>query len=364
MTPAICYYLKNSQCIPVMSALHSIIPGCVIANKAPVAAQFIKNNPGTPVPYLNFLSRRFFGLRKWDQNLKNIINAERIVMGVTQRSLLQQCLGQKIMVFHGTFRYITAASAQKLSYFDMTWVNSPRQARMLDYYHNEKIAYQLIGYLPFLDFPDKTPASQTLIRKKLNLHPNHPVVVYLPARRLVGSWCKEALNLASQVTDDIELILRPHPNQLSQANAEEQAILESLKRILQKRNNIYLDTGLYAYNDLLCVADLVISDATSPAEESLYYDVPQLFTQANSARTLEQECLQGGMPEPEIKELLKLYDCGIDLSRQSFNHWGDAITAAITQKDKFAANRRDYFVKAFGDFSKTEIVKRLKDAVL
>ncbi len=257
------------------------------------------------------------------------------------------------MAFHGTFRYITGKHAKQLLLFDTVWVNSPRQVRMLDFYPvSKKYNKKLIGYLPFLKFHDKTDSTCALIKRNLNLHPTAPTIVYLPARQRVGSWTEEVLNMAKEVPDDMQLILRPHPSQFLRLKGNKLGTLEALKKIVAAKENVHLDLGVYAYNDLLCIADVVISDATSPAEESLYYDAAQIFTRAYSSQRLFLECKRDGMPEPEIMELLNLYDCGIDLNRQSFKNWGDTIIAALNQKDDYAANRRNYFTRAFGDSQK------------
>lgn len=360
----ICYYLKNTQCIPIMAALHHYLPDKVVASRPQIAEEFLRVEPTPNIATLNFLTRRYFDLAPISKTLQAIIHAKIVIFGVTNPKLMSYCHGKKVMVFHGTFRYITDRCAKELALFDMVWVNSPRQARMIDHYAQGKTPYQLIGYLPFLEFSEKTPETIRIIQQKLNLSANKITAVYLPARRNVGSWCNDAIQLATEVPDDIQLIMRPHPNQLSQTKGHEQVILTQLEKIIQQRPNIHLDKGLYPYNDLLCIADVVISDATSPAEESLYYDAAQLFTRSNSAKELEKQCQQGGMPQPEIHELLKLYDCGIDLSRESFANWGDAIYETLKRKDQFAYNRHEYFKRAFGEFSKADIIQRLQQAVM
>lgn len=360
----ICFYIKNRQCIPNMSVLNQHVPATIVARNPDVDREFRKSSPLAEVIQLDRQSRHFDDVHAPGRELEILMRAEVVVMGVADERVIQHCHGKKVMVFHGTFRYITAECADKLDGFDAVWLSSPRQERMI-LHHRKQARFQpvLIGYLPFLEFKDKTAETQRAIKEKLGVHGARPIAIYLPARRNFGSWCGEALAMARQVPDGIELILRPHPNQLTHPTNEEISLLHELEQIGSRRENIHLDHGDYPYSELLCIADLVISDATSPAEESLYYDAAQLFTRSNPAEALRRVCGEGGMPEPEIEMLLKLYDCGIDTDRRQFDHWGRAIETALAEKDRFAAARRDYFANAFGDFSNAVIVSRLKDAV-
>lgn len=362
----IAYYVRNRQCIPVISALNQYLPGLVVTGKPYVTRYFLKETPVAPIAIysLNPLTRLFPSLKICFKPLSILTQADVVITGTTDIPLIRRCFGKKIMVFHGTYRCIMTKQARELMLFDEVWVNSPRQARMLaHHWKDEKKACVLIGYLPFLNFKDKTPENCASIKKTLGIDSTRPVVVYLPARRGVGSWCAQALNIARQMPEDMQLIMRPHPTQISRMKGNESALLNELKQLIATGRSILLDVGDYPYNDLLCIADLVISDATSPAEESLYYDAAQLFTDSNSAQVVYKECMQGGMLESELQEVLKLYDCGVDLNRQSFSNWGEAIRTALAKKDDFAANRRAYFTHAFGTLTKADTIARLKETV-
>ena len=127
-----------------------------------------------------------------------------------------------------------------------------------------------------------------------------------------------------------------------------------LQNVIKKRGNAYLDLTAQKLSHLFAHADLVISDGTSPAEEALYYDLPQLFVKTNlySSAVAKQILLNKNIETTHVESILKLYDCGGVLI-QNADNVAQLVENALLNAPQFAQQRSDYFNFVFGSRDNT-----------
>lgn len=121
--------------------------------------------------------------------------------------------------------------------------------------------------------------------------------------------------------------------------------------LVQRRPHTLLDLTSYPLSALLSVADLVVSDANSPAEESLFYDVPQLLieTPQLSRDVMAQMGRDEGMHPDDMAQLLTLYECGPSVFvKEEGVDLSVPIERALLERDDRAQRRQEYFSWVFG----------------
>ena len=182
------------------------------------------------------------------------------------------------------------------------------------------------------------------------LDPNKKTILYVPTGKPNGSWDFLAEKLVTCVSSEFNLILRPHPSQSVTARFSDSLGFYNLRRLCKKRGKAVLDLTSLKLSSLFSVSDLVISDGTSTAEESLYYDLPQVFVETDrfSRAHVKNMMLEKGADEKYADKLVGLYDCGSSLTPDSANIEqlaGDSIDDA----KKYASHRDDYFSWVFGN---------------
>jgi len=101
---------------------------------------------------------------------------------------------------------------------------------------------------------------------------------------------------------------------------------------------------------LFSLADLMITDGTSPAEESLFYDVPQLFIETPlwSKDVVRSYARREAMHEDDLEQYLELYNCGELYSAGQKKPYAQAIQDALAKTDILGAKREEYFSWVFG----------------
>jgi len=279
--------------------------------------------------------------------------ADIIFSGATYGAYLPQFKAKKCMLFHGTYGSISEEVLEGWADFDHLFLHGPRMERQL-LRHKEKynLNYSVAGYIPFALFPERSPENRKSLLNKLGLDPNKKTVVYTPSKSLVGTWLQCAEDIARQTPPDYNLVLRPHPNQANSGKRKDKLSFKKVRELAKQRSNCIIDLSICSLPELECVADLMITDANSPAEESLFYDCAQLFADANrSSRIALGEFLRtvDKLHEEDIHENLKLFDCGPSRYADGFGNWADAITHAIQNKDKYTQARNDSFKYIFGE---------------
>jgi hypothetical protein len=112
------------------------------------------------------------------------------------------------------------------------------------------------------------------------------------------------------------------------------------------------------------VADLVVSDANSPAEESFFYDLPQFFieTPEFSRDTLVQLGRREDMDPTDLDQLLGLYGCGVSQFVDNYCDFSESLDRAIEDSNLYAAQREAYFSWVFGERDR-HANQRVADAI-
>lgn len=353
----ITFYISNIQSASIVIPLLQAVPNAQLITASRRTFNFYKTQcPKTKVllyrPLFGILSKAYRAMQKTDVFILELAKQKRI----------KKFKAPKVHIFHGTFRDLGETVAKNLAQFDLVLTNGPRQTQMLSRYQEKfpSLNIKTIGYIPFDGFIKKTDANVLAIKKKLSLDPNKKTITYLPARRSCGSWLTHAIKIAKEVPDAYNLIMRPHPNQLNMSDPQESQIIDELKTIFKKLPHHQLDTGEYDYNELLCVTDLLISDATSPTEEVLYYDTPQILTETFSSQEWEEAYRKDNLHEDDIADLVKMFELGPSYAKGNYQNWQTCIEDAFATSDQYQAARKEYFTHAFGEINQSAVVNAVK----
>ncbi len=298
----------------------------------------------------------------WIGGHQMLKKADIIFSGATYGKYLPQFTAKKCMLFHGTYGSVSPSVVEGWTGFDHLFLIGPRMERQLHRFNDKyNLNYSVSGYIPFALYPEQTEENRLTILRKLGLNPDKKTVVYTPSKSTVGTWFHCAEDIAKETPAEYNLILRPHPNQAYSSKRKDKLSFKHISRLTKLRPDCSIDLSICSLPELECVADLIISDANSPAEESLFYDCAQLFADANrSSRTALREFLRtvDKLHEEDIDENLKLFDCGPSRYADGFNNWAEAINDAIQNKDKYAQARSRCFKYIFGE-KDTHAAKRV-----
>ena len=338
----ISYFTKMYQAVPALSQLQQALGGGFVSTRTSTLHAIQANYPQAHTAKIS----RFF--QQQSMGYQQLAASDLIITGSPNNNLLKPFSAKKIMVFHGTFAPLSVVEAKAMAHFDQLCVIGPRMMHIIEQAGlRDKARYS--GYLPFLEHPAKDAVDRRQFLLNLGLDPNKKTVLYLPAGRPIGSWHLMAEKLIQQIPAEFNLILRPHPSGSVTARLKDKLGFMRLQQAIKKRGAAYLDLTLQKLSHLLAHADLVISDGTSPAEEALYYDLPQLFVQTNlySRAVAKQILLDKNIETAHIESVLKLYDCG-GLLMQNANNVAQLVENALANTSQFAQQRRDYFNYVFG----------------
>ncbi|MBK3866150.1 hypothetical protein GFL09_00285 [Pseudomonas stutzeri] len=342
----IVYFSKMFQAVPHLAQVAALLPGTFVSNRPSTLSAVRKLYPQLQRARY---SRWLGGLAGGNRALGG---AEIIVTGSPYRSFLQPYGAKKCTVFHGTYMFLTKNALIHNSHFDLLCVIGPRMQQMIDRFADEvKVKTVTTGFLPFCEFPEQSAAQRESVLLRLGLAPDKRTIIYTPSRRGVGSWDFLAEALVDKVPSCFNLVLRPHPNQTLTARSADRESFRRVIALAKKRPHTLLDLTTHPLSALLSVADLVISDANSPAEESLFYDVPQLLieTPQLSRDVVVKGGREEGMHSDDVAQLLTLYECGpscfVSEANQDISGF---IELALANQSGHAQRRRDYFSWVFG----------------
>ena len=291
--------------------------------------------------------------------------ADIIVTGAGYEEYLPQFSAKKCLLFHGTLGLLSEGLIKRLMHFDHLFLIGQRMEQQLlrcnDKYN---IPYSVTGFLPFALFPKKNVGTRREILQKLGLNTEKKTIVYTPSKARVGTWLHCAEDIARETPTDFNLVMRPHPNQALNGNREDKASFNRVLDILKDRPDCIVDLTTCSLPELECVADLMITDANSPAEESMFYDCAQLFADANQSgrKAFRRRFESVKMHAEDTEEYLQLFDCGPNYYADQFTNWGVAIQTALESKDQYAAARQKTFQYIFGEKDRLA-VDRVKKAL-
>lgn len=352
----IVYFSKMVQAFPLMVPVQRLTGGVYVSNRASTVRSFRRKFPDLPA------HRCWRVAAPLSSGWHDLRRAKVIVAGASHTSLLKSFPGRKVMIFHGCVNRLTRDVVASLASFDHVLLQSPRLERMLrrtDW--NIDFSYSVPGYVAFDHFPPPSSEGRQTILSRLGLDPTRQTVVYTPTRSIYGSWCDHAEAIAREVSEEYNLVLRPHPHQVNCGNAEEKASFRTVTKLLESRRSGVIDMDGCSLGELLSVADLLISDANSTAEEALFYDVPQLFTEIYSREKWLEQYEREGLDDESIEELMGLYECGVSFPRLGVSNWNEAVVQALEKGRSLSSVRQAYFTHVFGSRTDEPAARRVAD---
>jgi hypothetical protein len=339
----ISYFSKMYQAVPALMQLQQGLSGTFVTTRNSTKRVLHRQYPEVSVEMM----------RRWrptmSKGFQTLSQSDMIVTGSPNNSLLKQFSAKKAMVFHGTFAPLSIEEAKKMTHFDLLCVIGPRMMNIIEQAGlGDKAQY--CGYLPFLEHPEKNPELKKKLLLDLGLNPDQPLILYLPCGRPIGSWDLMAEKLLREIPASHNLILRPHPSHSVTARFHDTFGFMKLKQVIKKRGNAYLDLTAQKLAYLYSHADLVISDGTSPAEESLYYDVPQLFVETNRYGKQQARAVleNKNIDRQHIDQVMRVYDCGATIGPES-QDVAQTIASAIKDDADYQSARAWYFEYVFGE---------------
>lgn len=342
----IVYFSKMFQAVPHLAQVASQLSGTFVSSRSSTLQAARNFYPAlTTARYSRWLG-------PFSQGDRLLKKADVIVTGSPYRSFLQPYSAKKCTVFHGTYMLLSKQALLANSHFDLLCVTGPRMQQMIQRFAPEiELNTVTTGFLPFCEFPDATPEQRQQTLNMLKLDPALKTIVYTPSRRGIGSWDLVAEQLVKTTPASFNLVLRPHPSQSLTSRRADRASFRRVTHLASARPNTLVDLTSHALPSLQSVADLLISDANSPAEESLYYDVPQLFieTPAFGADVLQKIAQKEEMHEEDSARLLTLYECGQRQYVDSPIDFAESIALAINEGPSYAERRATYFSWVFGE---------------
>ena len=207
------------------------------------------------------------------------------------------------------------------------------------------------GYLPFGSFPERKPELTARNLVSMGLNPENKTLVYMPWGKPYSSWDFMAKNLVLETPRHFNLILRPHPSQGISSRRSDRAGFRLLAKLCEERGDTLLDLNTYPLSQLFSLADLMITDGTSPAEESLFYDVPQLFIQTPlwNKDVIHAYARRENMHADDLARYLDLFECGTTYqTSQPEPPIAQSITDALESSESRRPKREQYFNWVFG----------------
>lgn len=344
----IIYYSRMFQATPALAPLQYATGGMFISNRPSTLRAFRNIHP-------QLSTLRHHSRLKWTQGNTLLDKSRIIVSGAGYKDFLSKYSAKKLMVFHGTAARSPQGFISDLAAaFDHLFlIGSRMEAQFNRFKDRYNLSCSTIGYLPFSCFPEKTPANREQILRKLDLDPGKRTILYTSASirsaSLKGSWLDCAEDIARNAPTSFNLVMRPHPAQSLHGNKQVRNTFKTVNKILRERGSGILDLTICSLPELESVADLIISDANSPAEESLYYQTPQLFTGIPSCSKDAYRRLfdDSGMHREDTDAYLELFNCAPSF-HGNFGSWPEAIEYAIEQSPDFSEKREDYFRWVFG----------------
>lgn len=340
----IVYYTRMFQALPSLVPLQQECGGNIIIGRSSAVKAFRNVFPRISCTQHR---KQIPGLRA--QRL--LKQADVVFSGAGYTPLLAPLPGKKMLTFHGTLGLIGKQNWEAFSHFDHLFLIGPRmEQQLLRHNHFLNYSYSVTGFLPFSCYPEKTDEICSQILKKLNLNPKQKTIVYTPSKASVGTWFDSAEHIANEIPSEYNLIMRPHPNQAQSRKKRDRGFFQKISAMLKDRPNSIIDMIKCSLPELECVADLMITDANSPAEESLFYDCPQLFSDSNrsSREAFRERFKEWDMHDEDTEAYLQLFDCGPSFHTDGFTHWGEAARFAIENKDQYASAREKCVQYIFG----------------
>lgn len=340
------YFSKMFQAVPQLMEVQKHAGGTFVSSRKSTLDAVRRLYPEAPV------SRYWGWFSRYSPGYRALGAARAIVTGTPGgQELLSQFEAKRCMVFHGTFMFLSQPELRRMAHFDLLCTIGPRMQRTVERCQGE-LGLNTVdaGYLPFDAFPQQNIESRVAHLQRLGLDPQRPTVVYMPWGKPYGSWLHVAERIARETPAAYNLILRPHPSQGLTSRRSDRDSFKRVEALCRARGNTLLDINAQPLPLLFSLADLMVTDGTSPAEESLFYDVPQLFIETPNWKrdVIHGYAQKEAMHEEDWQGYLGLFECG-----PTYRSWEDrpfaaAVEEALAIADSLRAQREAYFAWVFG----------------
>src|SRR5690606_2367954 len=326
------YFSKMFQAVPHLSQVAAEIPGTFVTTRRSTLQAVRRLYPDMSTAYLS----KYLG--PFSAGSRHLKGASVIVTGSPYRNFLKPYAAKKATVFHGTYMMLSRDALMQNTHFDLLCTIGPRMQDMIGRFPEVSVNSVQTGFLPFCEYPEQSPEQRNEVLTKMGLAPEKKTVVYTPSRRGLGSWNQIAARLVLTAPRHFNLILRPHPSQALTSRRKDRDSFTKVKKLITQRPGAYLDLGTQPLAELVSVADLVVSDANSPSEESMFYDVPQMFIETNSYSRdhLRDIGTKESMHPEDLERLLTLYDCGPSHFIQAEPSFRDLLDQAVANASSYA----------------------------
>jgi hypothetical protein len=342
---SIVYFTKGFQPMPALYQLYQRLGGHFVTTRRSTSRAIER-------AYSDVKAESLRGILSPFAKGKNLLEqADLVVTGNPYKKLLGPYKAKKYNVFHGTYTYLGRRDLLVMSHFDCLCVIGPRMREAIALSGLE-VKFEIAGYLPFMEYPERCDNVRNQVLSGMGLNPDQPTVLYVPTGKPWGSWDWLSFRLVEEAPSNFNLILRPHPSHSVTSRLHDTWQFNKLKSIARKRGRTVIDLAGNRLSSLYAAVDLVISDGTSTAEESLYYDLPQIIVESPffSRKHVEQRMCAQEMPQHYIDHLVELYDCGTILTPHS-KHLAAILETAISDASRYAVCRNRYFKWVFGERS-------------
>tara|TARA_R110000868_G_scaffold45808_5_gene151692 strand:- start:40073 stop:41173 length:1101 start_codon:yes stop_codon:yes gene_type:complete len=345
-TDKVIYFSKMFQAVPHLAQVASELDGVFVSTRhstlKAARSHYRELNTARYSRYFGALSR----------GNRLLSSADVIVTGSPYKGFLESYDAKKCTVFHGTYMMLSRHALQQNAHFDLLCVIGPRMKTMIERFSFGTDLHTVdTGFLPFCEYPDRNALHRTQVLASLGLSASNQTVVYTSSRRGFGSWQRAAAQLLKTAPAHFNLILRPHPSQALTSRRRDRESFREIQQLMDLRGNAFLDLSSRALSEVLSVADLVVSDANSPSEEALFYDIPQLFIETSecSKAVIHEIGVKEEMHPDDLGRLLTLYDCGPNLTiDDALPDFSAILDRAIADAHVYAAQRQNYFSWVFG----------------
>lgn len=338
------YFSKMFQAVPHLAQVARELPGTFVTTRRSTLKAAHRLYPDLDTAFQS----KFLG--PFSAGIRRLRNADVIVTGSPYRSLLEPYRAKKATVFHGTYMMLSRDALLKNAHFDLLCTIGPRMQDMISRFTDVSLNTVQTGFLPFCEYPEQTASHRRMVLEGMGLDAQRQTILYTPSRRGAGSWNLAAEQLVRTAPAHFNLVLRPHPSQSLTARRKDRESFARVQKLIAARSGAFLDLGTRSLADLAAVADLMVSDANSPSEESMFYDVPQMFleTPTYSRDMLRQLGIREAMHEHDLERLLTLYDCGPSSYISTPPDFRESLDRAIADAPSYANQRESYFAWVFG----------------
>lgn len=345
-TDSFVYFSKMYQAVPQLMELRKHTDGVFISNRQSTLDAVKKNYPDA-----NLAKYRSW-FKSYSPGFRALKSAAAILTGSPNAAILSEFSGTKCMVFHGTYMLMTKDVLRQMDHFDLLAMIGPRMRKTINRYRDELKLKNVVeaGYLPFGSYPVKSGALTIQTLEQFGLSPEKKTIVYMPWGKPYGSWNLLAEKIILESPQEFNLILRPHPSQALTPRREDLFSFKKISALCAMRPDTLLDINCCQFHQLFSIADLIISDGSSPAEESLFYDVPQLFIESPlwCSDVIYAKSGRDHVPIDEIAEYLDLFNCGVIFDTRKTTSLRQSIYNAINSANEYKSKRESYFKWVFG----------------